>query len=104
MLDILWFPRFNILIYLNKQGSFYYQAVDCFQKEYSPETLQSIKQIIASTDLKIGSIMDKLILLAFVVCAFVATCESFAKDPDANGRYHFLNHKDFNFSEMHIST
>jgi len=29
--------------------------------------------------------MDKFIVLAFVVCVFVATCESFAKGPDAKG-------------------
>ena len=44
--------------------------------------------------------MDKLIVLAFVVCVFVATCESFAKDPDAKGMYHFINHKDLKFSHI----
>ena len=44
--------------------------------------------------------MDKLILLALVVCVFVATCESFAKDPEAKGRYYFLNHKDLKFSQI----
>ena len=47
--------------------------------------------------------MDKLIILAFVVCAFVATCESFAKDPDAKGMYHFINHKDLKFLTLRIA-